>query len=201
MANKTNIKKGILDFDYIKALNIIDPNYLNKIFITLRGGNSNHVNTEADWYRINNTDLLVNLYLDHNKKKLYALSISKIPKNKTLINDDIVVGGLSDITNAPNATIKKESKGRSKGKSPGRPRKSSKSPGRPKSSERHKSPGRPKSPRHKSPGRPKKMYDKVPISDQETKDMFKVDYEDVDEYGGKKKKRGRKPKKTIYNEE
>lgn len=182
MANKTNIKKGILDFDYIKALNIIDPNYLNKIFITLRGGNSNHVNTEADWYRINNTDLLVNLYLDHNKKKLYALSISKIPKSKQSVEEDN--SGLSDITNAITTNIKKEYKGRSKGKSPGRPRKSSKSPSR-----------------HKSPGRPKKMYEKVESKPETTEDMYNIDYEDVDEYGGKKKKRGRKPKKTIQNEE
>jgi hypothetical protein len=162
MANKTNIKKGILDFDYIKALNIIDPNYLNKIFITLRGGNSNHVNSEADWYRINNTDLLINLYLDHNKKKLYALSISKIPE-----------------TGGSNALEKKE-RGRSKtrGKSP------CSKPGRKPS----------KSPKPRS----KKM---TALEHNKSEDeMYNVDYEDVDEYGGKKKKRGRKPKKHSIEE-
>lgn len=181
---KTNIKNGIVDFDYIKALNIIDPNYLNKIFITLRGGNIDHVNSDTDWYKINNTNLLVNLYLDHNKKKLYALSISKMSdKMMESLTDleSLSIAGGSNSTNVKKRTYRRKTVGRPK----------SPAPSRGKSPSKNKTTG--------LPGRPKKMYSSPErLKNDSEEQMYKIDYKDVDEYGGRKKKRGRKPNKTLH---
>lgn len=120
-----NKQDGVIDFDYIKALKIIDPNYINRVFISLRGGNSDHIKNTPEWYRINNTDVLVNLYLDHNKKKFYALSIAKLQEElldenmRNLKIDDSSYGGNKTDYRKPG---KKPKSSTCPPKSPGRPK-------------------------------------------------------------------------------
>lgn len=67
MENKKKIKEPVMDFDAIRALNeYIDDGFLNKTLQTIRGG-SKADPSEIITYRINNTNYLANLYKDPKK--------------------------------------------------------------------------------------------------------------------------------------
>lgn len=70
----------MIDLDYLKALKLLSPTYINKIIQNLRGGSFEHLTGEQNWFQIENSNLYAQTY-DYKKKKYVNLII---PEDKFL---------------------------------------------------------------------------------------------------------------------
>lgn len=87
MTNKTDTEpKPSIGFDYIKAINLLTPEEINKAINTIRGSNNDHINLPTKWYNISKTNLCVQTFQHPEKKQLYAICVSSMNNDKNLLN-------------------------------------------------------------------------------------------------------------------
>lgn len=202
---------AIMDFDYMVALNeFIDPAFLNKTLMGLRGGNKDNQNQSIKTYRINNSNYLVNLYENKEKSgksRFYIDSIFKLPDKFKLDETIEKIDQLS--INEDNESVEEnenveENQGGAKTEKKTKPKsKTSKTATEGKSKTKKKVIKKKVMKETLNDSIQDHVIDKMikrvskKNSDNikaENKPIYSIDYSDVDEYGGANKKNIKKNK-------